>query len=145
MTGKGVVVALVGISAVAVVLALSCKRAQVLRPSEAPNVIVHQVAPDEIEVTGGILHSGLEVYEVTQAREHSRIFLRVYLRPARPGARGDFHARVRVPQGIDEVWLGDPPNRVTVATLFGHAVCLPVWKRATSLPLWRRGAANGPT
>lgn len=126
-----VLVALIGLFVIA------CHRAQVLRRDESPNVTVREVDHDHLDIAGGILHSGLEIANITTDREGSRIFVRVYLRPAGPGARSDFRLKVRIAADTKEVWLGDPPNRRTILTMFGRSIQVPTEAAATQ-PLWTR-------
>jgi hypothetical protein len=120
---------------------LGCKRVQVLVPSEAPRTTVRE-QDGALDISGKILHSSLEIYKITQDHAGSRIYLRVYLRPVPPtgGGPSDFRVRVLVPTGVDEVWLGDPPGRTTVATMFAWPIRVPSNDNADATPIWRRSS-----
>jgi hypothetical protein len=136
--GKKTALIVVAIAAT-VVVATAWKRVYVLKPEGSPNAAAVETEPGHLIVSGGLIASALEIHQITQHRVASSIFIRVYLRPVPPSGGGpsDFRVRVVVPDGVNEVWLGDAPRRTTIATVFGWPVRVPSSGADRKL-LWKR-------
>jgi hypothetical protein len=106
-------------------LAIAAERVYVLRAEDAPYVVAKVDKPGIVTVYGRMIHSGLATGPITTARDGDHIILRVYLVAPGPHPRNDFTVHIAIPDGVHEVWFGDPSGRLTVAQLFGRSLQVP--------------------
>ena len=116
-----------GLLSLAVVLAFGFRRGDSLRFDDA---YLTTVVPrgSSVEISGEILHSGASVSRVIVSHEGDRAFVSVLLVPVRDGMVGATgHFSAIVPNvGLREIYLGDPFGTVTIATLYGVPLRLPI-------------------